>query len=89
MSSTIRIDASGRLVLPKTIRERLNLHAGSAFRVDVVAGHIELTPGEEEQPDTLRKKGGIKVLRRRGVTADAASAVRAERDSRQERGLKQ
>src|SRR5580692_4698910 len=46
MNETISMDASGRLVLPKAIRRRLNLSNGAALRVDVVAGRIELTPVE-------------------------------------------
>jgi AbrB family looped-hinge helix DNA binding protein len=44
MKDTIQMDASGRLVLPKSARERLNLRGGAQLRADVVAGRIELVP---------------------------------------------
>jgi AbrB family looped-hinge helix DNA binding protein len=44
MSITIQMDSSGRLVLPRAVRERLNLTGGVNLQVDVLAGRIELTP---------------------------------------------
>jgi AbrB family looped-hinge helix DNA binding protein len=86
MSTTILIDASGRLVLPKVIRERLNLTGGASMRVEVIAGRIELTPVESAGQANLSRKAGITVLKRTGTTVDAAAAVSAERDALSERG---
>ena len=38
------IDKAGRLVLPKAVRDSLNLQGGSELEVRVVDDHIELTP---------------------------------------------
>jgi bifunctional DNA-binding transcriptional regulator/antitoxin component of YhaV-PrlF toxin-antitoxin module len=84
--TTILMDSSGRLVLPKVIRERLNLAGGVSMRAEVVAGRVELTPVETPGETGLSRKGGITVLRRTGVKADSAAAVAAERDSLAERG---
>jgi len=86
MSTTILMDASGRLVLPKGIRERLNLTSGASLRAEVIAGRIELTPVESSEPASLSCKGGITVLKRTGAKVDAATAVSAERNSLAERG---
>jgi AbrB family looped-hinge helix DNA binding protein len=86
MSTTILMDASGRLVLPKAIRERLNLVNGARMRAEVVAGRIELTPVENAGETGLSRKAGITVLKRTGVKADAAAAIAAERDAQAERG---
>jgi bifunctional DNA-binding transcriptional regulator/antitoxin component of YhaV-PrlF toxin-antitoxin module len=86
MSTTILMDASGRLVLPKVIRERLNLTSGASMRAEVVAGRIELTPVESAGQANLSRKAGITVLKRTGAKADAAAAVSAERDALSERG---
>ena len=86
MSTTILMDASGRLVLPKAIRDRLNLANGASMRAEVVAGRIELTPVESVGETGLSRKAGITVLKRTGAKADAAAAVSAERDAQAERG---
>jgi len=86
MNTTISMDASGRLVLPKAIRERLNLANGASLRVDVVAGHVELTPIETAGATQMSRKAGIMVLKRTGAKADAAAAVCAEREAQAERG---
>jgi AbrB family looped-hinge helix DNA binding protein len=89
MSYTIQIDASGRLVLPKAMRERLNLAGGANLRAEVVAGRIELTPVAGAQEAVLARKAGITVLKRAGAKVDAAAAVTAEREALEERALRQ
>lgn len=86
MTNTILMDASGRLVVPKAIRERLNLGSGASLRAEVVAGRIELTPVEGAGETALSREGGIMVLKRTGVKADAGAAIAAERNSQAERG---
>lgn len=88
MIYTVQIDASGRLVLPKAVRERLNLGAGANLRAEVVAGRIELTPVAGKQKAVLTRKAGITVLKRVGAKADAAAAVAAEREALEERALR-
>jgi AbrB family looped-hinge helix DNA binding protein len=88
MIDTIQIDASGRLVLPKAMRERLSLAAGSILRAEVVAGRIELTPVAARAKAALATKAGITVLKRSGAKVDAAAAVAAEREALEERALR-
>jgi AbrB family looped-hinge helix DNA binding protein len=88
MNETISMDASGRLVLPKAIRRRLNLSNGAALRVDVVAGRIELTPVENAGAIQTARKAGIMVLKRTGTKTETAAAVAAEREAQAERGLR-
>jgi len=88
MSATIKMDENGRLVLPKALRDRLNLTSSTSLRVDVVAGRIELTPVENAGADVLGRKAGIVVLKRTGKKVDAAAAVAAEREAQEERGLR-
>jgi AbrB family looped-hinge helix DNA binding protein len=86
MTNTISMDASGRMVLPKAIRERMNLRAGARLRADVVAGRLELTPIPGEVRPKLKVKSGITVLARTGAAPDAAAAIAAERESQAAQG---
>ncbi|MEO6080175.1 MAG: AbrB/MazE/SpoVT family DNA-binding domain-containing protein [Steroidobacteraceae bacterium] len=88
MKDTIRMDASGRIVLPRILRERLNLRGGARLRADVVAGHIELVPVAAVENGVVLRKGGIAVLKRTGLAADAAAAVAAERATQEGRGMR-
>jgi len=42
MKSTI--DSAGRLVLPKSVREAINLHGGTEVEIRIVGDHVELSP---------------------------------------------
>jgi AbrB family looped-hinge helix DNA binding protein len=88
IATTIPMDASGRLVLPKALRQRLNLRGGARLRADVVGGHIELVPVSIAGADVTTAKSGILVLKRTGAKSDAAAAVAAERLDQEERGLR-
>jgi bifunctional DNA-binding transcriptional regulator/antitoxin component of YhaV-PrlF toxin-antitoxin module len=87
MKDTIRMNASGRLVLPRILRERLSLRGVATLRVEVVAGHIVLVPLAADDAGVVRK-GRIAVLKRTGVSVDAAAAVAAERAAHKRRGLR-
>jgi AbrB family looped-hinge helix DNA binding protein len=88
MKETIKMDASGRLVLPRALRQRLNLRGGARLRAEVVAGRIELVPVAAEDAAVVMKKGGFAVLKRTGAVADAAAAVAGERAAQESRGLR-
>jgi len=40
----ITIDAAGRVVIPKQVRDRLGLAAGSTLELEQVGDHVELRP---------------------------------------------
>lgn len=83
MTSILTLDAAGRLVLPKPIREKMHLHAGSKLRLDIVGDKLELTQ-EAEEVQIIRKKDGLPVVV--GWEGfDAAKAVREMRDDEVER----
>jgi AbrB family looped-hinge helix DNA binding protein len=87
MNATVTMDVAGRLILPKAMRERLHLRAGSRLNLEIVADRIELTPA----PDTdlkLVRKGQRLVLARTGVPFDAAAAVRADHEALAARGAR-
>lgn len=78
------MDASGRLVLPKALREKLNLKGGSRFTVEIVAGRIELTPQDDDVQ--LVEVDGLWVVRAPRSTVGVAEAVRADREEQARRG---
>jgi AbrB family looped-hinge helix DNA binding protein len=78
MTATITLDSAGRLVLPKAIREKMHLQAGSKLRADLVGEKLEISMDVPEA--TIVKRG-----KRRVITDwdgfDAAKAVREMRDA--------
>lgn len=56
----IPIDKAGRVVLPKEIRERMGLHAGSEFEVIEETNRIILKPLSQEPK--IVSRGGIFVV---------------------------
>lgn len=79
----ISMDASGRLVLPKALRDQLQLKAGSKLRAEVVGGRIELTPEDDDGDFEIVEKNGLPVIRSRGGKRfDALAAIKADREDR-------
>ena len=83
MTATITIDSAGRFILPKAIRDRLHLRAGSKMKVDVIADKIELTPQPDENVRLVRKGKRLIVIGVKGPF-DAVEAIKAARDERDE-----
>jgi AbrB family looped-hinge helix DNA binding protein len=83
MSATITIDIAGRLVLPKAMRDRLHLRAGSKLKADVIADKIELTP-EPDESVRLVRRGKLLVITGMKKPFDAVAAIKAARVERDE-----
>jgi len=81
MKTTVSMDASGRLVLPKRIRQSLNAPRSAVFEVEVLGNRLELTLAEPA-PARLHRKGKLLVVPRQGVAADAVKAVEDTRNDR-------
>jgi len=62
MSSTIlaTMDAAGRLVIPKEIREQAQLQAGAPLQITFRDGHVEIEPAPREV--RLVRKGRFTVM---------------------------
>lgn len=81
MKTMIPMDASGRLVLPKTIRQSLNTPRTAVFAAEVLGHRLELTLAEPES-GKLRQRGRLLVVPKQGVAADAVQAVEQTRKDR-------
>ena len=79
MSVTVSVDKSGRLVLPKPMREQMPLRPGAKLKAEIVGDKIELS--QEVSPVTIiKKKDGLPVI----VGWEGFEALPAVREMRQE-----
>ncbi len=81
MKTIISMDSSGRLVLPKRIRQSLNVPRNAVFEAEVLGNRLELTLTEAPHAK-LRRKGTLLVVPKQGVAADA---VKGLEDTRRDR----
>lgn len=75
------VDRFGRVVVPKTMRVRLGLRAGSAIEIEEAEGCISLRPVEDSSPLTLKQGVLVFTGAATGNLEDAVDANRAERIS--------
>ncbi len=70
------MDAAGRVVIPKSLRERLGLNGGEVLELREREGRIELEPAAT--PMTLAKtKGGLAAVPERRLPPLTDDVVRA------------
>ena len=60
MNATLTLDNAGRIVIPKTVRDELNLSPGDTLEMESEGNLVTLRPAKA--PSRLRKKQGIWVL---------------------------
>jgi len=82
MSTTLTVDKAGRVVLPKPVRDELQLSAGDALELEITEEQIVLRPVRGRVG--MRKKQGIWVLDL-DEPISAAATNRVLRDIRRER----
>ncbi|GAA6734725.1 hypothetical protein YIM1640_18880 [Thermus oshimai] len=70
------LDKNGRLLLPKALREALNLKPGDTLEVTLEEGHLVLTP---LPPSPLRRKGKALVAEVRPESEYTVERLRQER----------
>lgn len=83
MNTRLTIDSAGRVVLPKPLRDELDLEAGDTLELESAGEKITLRPVRAVAP--LAKERGVWVLRAgqplsADVTADVLRQVREKRD---------
>ncbi|MCB1237349.1 MAG: hypothetical protein KDM91_19955 [Verrucomicrobiae bacterium] len=88
MEATLTIDEAGRINLPESARRVFGAEVGCTVRAEINRDHIEIFRDAFEASDTMRSPVGRLVLAPSGMAMDSASAVRAERDAMEGRGLR-
>lgn len=83
MTTKLTLDKAGRVVIPKPLRDELNLGPGDALQLEAEGEQIILRPLRGVIP--LRKERGLWVYRTgetlsASVTDDTLRKVREERD---------
>jgi AbrB family looped-hinge helix DNA binding protein len=82
MTTTLTVDKAGRIVLPKPVRDELQLSAGDSLELEISGEQIVLRPVRGRVG--MRKKQGIWVLDfDEPISAAATNSV--QRDIRRER----
>ena len=82
MNATLTVDKAGRVVLPKPVRDELQLSAGDSLELEISEEQIVLRPVRGRVG--MRKKQGIWVLDF-DEPISAAATNRVLRDTRRER----
>ena len=77
----ITIDRAGRVIIPKEIRDRLNLHPGSVLEVEQEPGALRLNV-VGHQPSLIRKDGILVHHGAATVDLDTAALVNRDRERR-------
>ena len=81
---TLKIDKAGRVILPKPVRDRLGLRAGSDLEMEETAEGIVLRPAARRP--SLIKKGSFLV--HTGEVPAGYDIVKAIEEDREERARK-
>ena len=77
----ITIDRAGRVVVPKQLRDRFNLVAGTELEIEAVGDGLQLRKVVSE-PTLIRKKGFLVHHGASPSAIDIGEFIRAEREAR-------
>jgi AbrB family looped-hinge helix DNA binding protein len=78
---TLKMDKAGRIILPKPVRDRLGLQAGSDLELLETPEGVVLKPAER-RPSMVKKQG---LWVHTGILPTGFDAVQAIREDREER----
>jgi AbrB family looped-hinge helix DNA binding protein len=78
---TLKIDKAGRVILPKPVRDRLGLHAGSDLEIEETPDGVVLRPADRRP--SMVKKGSFWV--HTGELPPGYDMLKAIDDDREER----
>ena len=83
---TLPIDGAGRVVIPKRVRDKLGLHAGSSLELVETREGVTLKPSEQKSP--LRKIGRFLVITSELLQPASTSPKRSIEEDREARDRK-
>ena len=83
--NTVTVDRAGRVVLPKNLRDELNLSPGDTLDVTVQGDEVKLRPRRSSSP--LQKKQGVWVFST-GKPMTSDESAEALHDLREQRNRK-
>lgn len=69
MNPTVTMDSSGRLVIPRNIRDQLHLRSGSRLNLEVKGDGVFLAPLPDEDARIV-KRGGRLVIETSEILGD-------------------
>jgi AbrB family looped-hinge helix DNA binding protein len=78
---TLKIDKAGRVILPKPVRDRLGLRAGSELEIEETGGGVMLRPAER-RPSLIKKQGLWVHTGKVPAGFDVVQAIREDREDR-------
>lgn len=86
MNATVTIDSSGRLVIPRNVREKLHLHAGSRLHLEVKGDGVFLEPLPEEDYKIVERNGRLVIETEAKLEpGEIRKAILADREDRSEK----
>jgi AbrB family looped-hinge helix DNA binding protein len=85
MKATVKMDNADRFILPKPVRDKLQLWAGDSLELEVSGSHIVLRPARSGR---MRKVHGVWVLHTGGGPISPALVRRTLNKIRRERERK-
>jgi AbrB family looped-hinge helix DNA binding protein len=80
MSGSIPIDKAGRIVLPKSVRDKMRLSAGDELLVEHHGEQVTLRPVRSQA--TLKKERGIWVYQGERSSISISEVIEHEREQR-------
>ena len=85
MKNAITIGKSGRLVIPKSLRERLGLRAGTRLSVQISGGVLQMEPLSDDVH--VVTEDGFPIIRGAPVRKKGrlVEAIKADRETRSEK----
>jgi AbrB family looped-hinge helix DNA binding protein len=78
---TLKMDKAGRVILPKPVRDRLGLHAGSDLEILETPEGVVLRPAGRK-PSVVKKQGLWVYTGEVPPGFDVVEAIREEREER-------
>ena len=83
MNATVTIDSSGRLVIPRNIRNQLHLITGSRLNLEVKGDGVFLVPLPSESARLVKRAGRLVIESDESMSDDTVrKAVLSDREDR-------